>query len=485
MRGLPVLLRSPISVERSFAAIQPPAAARGADVIQMPESFVSGGVAGADGYSPFGFDRLTADLNPDLVPPKRFQVYNEMRNEDSVVRSALWLFKLSIRSSQWSLQPASQDPVDLAIADAVAWAFGLEGELGEMDLGWDEQLQQALLHLDFGSMFEEIVMGDVVDWVDADGDSHPLRTFARCAPRFPGTVRYPNGIQTDPRTGQITYLEQWLPNTQPIPGTSLVYYVLDREGTDWFGRSMLRPMYGPWKLKRAVMISAGMGWDRYAFGTPVVRYPKSGGQTRKREAEGIGRNWRSHERGWVVLEGAVADGWDVQIVGGNSTMGDPTPLVLMYNDEMRVAALQHFTGLGRIASGSRAVADIQVEPYYLAAQALADATAMQKMRLVFRRFIDLNFGTQFSVPTLNVAKMQAKNIQTLAAAIQELAAAGLNYTDADTQNDIRDALDLRHLPETAAAIAEAPEDLGVEATDNVGQGPGGVFAAREGDSLGL
>jgi hypothetical protein len=449
--------------------------------------------AGSDSPSPYAFQNLWNDTNPDILPPTRFFTYNQMRNEDSAIRSALWMFKLAIRAADWSLEPAGENPLDRMIADAVAWNFGYEDKLGVMDLSADEQHQQALLMLDFGSMFEEIAWGDVKTWTDADGDEHLLRPIARLAPRFPATFRYPNGIDVNARTGFVNWIEQTLPGTRRIPGDSLSYYALEREGSDWLGRSLLRAMYGPWKLKRAVMISAGIGWDRYAFGTPVVRYPLEGGAGKKREAEAIGRNWRTHERGWVVLEGTQAQGWDVEIVGGNSTMSDPSGLIRLYNDEIAMSAMQHFTQLGRTGSGSRAVGEVQVEPFYLASQAIADHVAMQKMRLAFRRFVDENFGPDLDVPRLNVSKIMARNVLVMAQALSYLADAGFSFTDPDTQNDIRDYLDLRHMPEAVQQVIESG-DVGVEQSGGLtlppgsgGQLPTGppALVMREGDDLGL
>lgn len=468
---------SPLSPARAFADLP---------AVSSPDrTAIAGQSAGSDGDSPFGFNALWADSNPDLMPPLRFITFNQMRNEDSAVRSALWMFKLSIRAANWGLEAASSDPLDIAIRDACAWNFGYLDKLGVLDLSADEQHQQALLCLDFGSMFEEIVWGDVMAWRDADGDEHLLRPIARLAPRFPGTFRYPDGIKVNKRTGFIESITQVLPNTRPIPGQNLSYYALEREGTDWLGRSLLRSMYGPWKLKRAVMISSGMGWDRYAFGTPVVRYPDGGGPGKKREAQDIGRNWRTHERGWVVLEGKKDQGWDVEIVGGSQTIGDASPMVRLYNDEIAMAALQQFTQLGRTGSGSRAVGDVQVEPFYLACQAIADSISMQKMRLQFRHFVDENFGPAFDVPRLNVSKIQAKNIVTLTTAISSLADAGFHFTDPDTQDDVRDMLDLRKLPKEARDAIESGQ-VGVSRTMPPAPSPAVLLPpAREGGTLGL
>jgi hypothetical protein len=417
---------------------------------------------------------LTANEQPEMLPPMRFWRFDQMRKEDAAVKSALQLYKLPIKSAQYPVQPADETPEDRMVADALQWNFGLDpGVPGVLDLSWREQLAQALLMLDYGCMFEEIVVGDVDVWYDADGDPHPMRPFSRLLPLFPQTVKMPDGIQTDKQKGTISSLVQDLPKVSPVPGDKLSWHVLDREGSDWFGTSLLRPMYGPWRLKRAVMISAGIGWDRFAFGTPVIRYPVGGGDMKKREAEDIGRNWRAAERGYFVLEGTELDGWAIDVKGGSGSFNDPTPLIHAYDEQIAGAALQNFMTLGISGSGSRAVGDALSEPYYLALQALCDDIIQDKQRRVFRKWVDLNFGPEYDLPKINPSKLTARNVAVLAAAIAALSDAGLSFTDANTVNDIREWLDLRTLPVEAQEAAEEvldefPDDVGLEATTNGG-----------------
>jgi hypothetical protein len=235
-------------------------------------------------------------------------------------------------------------------------------------------------------------------------------------------------------------------------------------------------MYGTWRMKRAVLLATMMAWERYAVRVPVVRYPQ-GQKKRKKEAEEIGRNWRSNERSWFVLEGAATEGWDIDAKGGNEYLPDPTPLVRLYNDEMATAAIQHAMNLGRTQSGSRALAAIQIDPFYLAAQAIAkDVIAAQKMRVLFRQFVDVNFGTQVDVPTLSVSKIQGKNIDQVSQAMALAADAGLNFTDPEVEDAWRDIADL---PRRVRAAAGLPEDVGLGPTPP--QRP--LPAGREGDGL--
>jgi hypothetical protein len=424
--------------------------------------------AGADGTSIF-YDLMPggADSNPELSGWTKFVVYDEMRKSDAAVKSALFMYKLPIRRTKWIIEPASEDGIDQVIHEACCWQFGLEDEEGQLDLSWDEWTQQTLQFLDFGAMAEELIEGDVQLWRPRGDDgtnSRIVRPFARFAPRYPATIER---IDTDPATGKIKRVRQNLPNTDWIPGDRLAWYAPDRDGGGWYGTSMLRAMYGPWKLKTALMISAAVGWDRFAYGTPVIRYPTGSGM--KQEAERIGGEYRTHERAWIVFEGPKPtqpgmDGWDIEIVNGAQSIGDPTPLIRMYEEMIAASALQQFSRLGTTNTGARAVAEVLVEPFYDAVNSYAEYLAARRRRDAFRRFVDVNFGTEFAIPTLRPAEVKAKNALQLAQIISLLAAAGFSFTDRGDQNDIRDrVLDLGPLPEAVQeAVDGLPDDVGVE-----------------------
>lgn len=440
---------------------------RYADVAADPSGPPKGSV-GIDGDSPFADLQAGGfDLTPEMSGTRKWRTLEEMRKTDAMIRSILYMYKLPIRAADWNLNEADDDP-DQRIRDAVARQFGLAGDEGYLDLTWGEWLNQTMLFMDLGCMGEEIIWADGIELWDLgpsdDGTTRPpllIRPIARMAPRFPSTV---DQITTDIKTGKIISIRQgFISNTVPIPGEKLVWYVHEREGTNWWGTPLLRAMFGPWRLKKSLMIAAAIGWDRYSSGVPVVRYPKGAGARAKLEAEQAARNYRTHERAWITFEGTVAEGWDLDIKGGANTLADPTPLIGLYNEEMATAALQIFSRLGTSHHGSRAVGQVLADPYYIAIQSYAKDLAKTRMRTAFRTFVDINFGTGFKVPMLTVSKIQAQNILVLAQAMYYLAQAGLNFTDRDTQNDLRDQMDLRHLPEPVqAAIAELPDDVGIE-----------------------
>lgn len=434
---------------------------------------------GSDLPWPISVTGMRPTENPELQGRLRYAVWDDMRWSDPAVKSTLWIYKLPIRSARYQLDAAGEDPVDRLVRDAVAWQFGLDGDEGILDWSWPGLVGQCLLSLDFGAHGHEIVEGDPMVWADADGDRHDVVPITRLAPRFASSIRWPDGIRTDPTTGRIALVIQDVPNATPIPGDQLMWHVLDREGTDWYGQSLLRSMFGAWRLKRALMIAAGIGWDRYAIGIPVVWYPKGGGEAKKAEAEAIGRNFRVHEQGWISFEGkrssapgAGADGWDIDIIGGQQTIGDPTNLIRLYDEQIFTGAMQHFMVLGRTSGGNRALGEALGEPFYLAAQAIADDVVEEIRKTAIRRFVDRNFGTDIDLPKISATGIQTHDLGVLATAIYDFAQAGLSFTDRDTQNDIREIMHMRQLPEDLLDVASTlPDEAGIEPTPPPGSEP--------------
>jgi hypothetical protein len=444
--------------EREYAKPPVPAAAAGVD---------------GDQYSDY-YDALAggADINPVWTGRNKYPVIEEMRKTDPCIHSLLWMSKLPVRQAEWSFLPFGDgnDPVDRLICEACNAQFGLADYEGWLDLSHDELLMQDMLCLDFGSMFEEITWGDPITFTPLDdGASEPrlIRPIARLAPRYPATVER---VTSDKRTGHIISIEQDRPGARPIPGDSIVVYILDREA-DWYGTSMLRYCWGAWRMKKTLLISSAIGWDRYASGIPLVRYPLG----KEEEAKKIGRSVRVHERAYVTLEGPPPEqggAWDFEIISGAQSLPDPINLLRHHDVQIAQAGLQAFKELGNTATGSRAVADVTQMPYWQAVTAFARSIAQHRRKYCVRRFVDVNFGSEYQTPELKVSKIEAQDVFTLSQIISNLSSANLTFTDRDTQDDIRDRLELRHLPEQTAAdisgaVDQLPGNVGLAATMTV------------------
>lgn len=395
------------------------------------------------------------DVNPQLTGAAKFQVYDEMRKTDPTIKSVLWVPSLVIRSAQWGLDPKDDTPEARLICDMVAQNLGLEGELGWLDLSWSKVTQQGLDEMAWGAMLEELVWADVRVWRDADGDEHLIRPLARLAPRLPSSV---SKVNRNP-DGSIRTVEQLLPNTRPIPGSKLTHMVFEQEAGRWDGVSLLRPAWGAWMLKKALLVSAGIGWDRFALGLPVVWHPDN--PEAEARAKRIGRSIRSHERAYVhfpVGDQGTRDSaeWGLEILNAAATLADPTPLIKMLSDQEAEAGLENFMRQGLGQTGARATAEAQANPFYLACEAVAGDLARDRMRQVIRPLVEVNFGRDAAenlCPSLTVSRILPRDIDLISRALSYLSTAGFTFTDRAAQDDVRELVGFSKIPD------QLPNDL--------------------------
>lgn len=441
------------------------------------------GEAGADGDLWHDLSGGGPDVNPNLSGSAKFQVYDEMRKTDPTVKSTLLFQKLSARSAHWGLNPATDSPAARVVRDMVAWNLGLEGHEGELDLSWDELLQHLLTTLDFGPSLAELVWyaegGQVArPWRDADGDAHLVRPLTRVAPRMPSSI-----ARVERKNGRITSVVQNLPNVRPIPGEKIVHLVFEREGSRWDGVSMLRPAWGAWTLKKSLIVSTGIGWDRFSMGLPVIWHPDN--PEGEERARSIGYNVRSHHRAFVRFptrgftdQGKPMSEYALELLNGASSIADPVNLLRWCSEQIAEGGLAHFSSLGRTGTGAYSVGDVQIDPFFLAVQTLAEYIRAQVVKQIIRPLVIVNFGVEAGetlVPKLTVTKVRRLNLEQLAKALALFADAGFHLTLPGDEDNVREYLGFDPLPDdledrgiNRARLLEILQGLGLDA---------GTFAA--------
>lgn len=386
--------------------------------------------------------------NPELAGPERYRVYDEMRLSDGTVRALLWHMKLPILRALWDVDPAGTDPVNETIAEFVRWNLGLGERPGRPPLrgAFPALLRQSLLCIDYGSMTSEIVWGPLTDWVDSDGVVHRVRPVAKVAPRYPGSIME----YRDPPAGSREYLGgivQWGAQNTVIPGEKLIHHVIEPENDPYRGTSVIRPCWGPWTLKKNLLLSSAIAYDRYSAGVPVVRYPTGSGRDAKTRARNIAQGVRTNERAWVTFEGGPDEGWSLEIVSGAGSIADPLPLLRHYDLQIMAAGLAKFAELGTTTTGSRAVAEVLAGPFYMALESFADLIASDLTSQLIARIVEVNFGAEYPVPTLRASKITAKDLEAMGRYVTSLASAGIPVTDEPTVRHLRS---IGGLPEPSA-----------------------------------
>ena len=198
-------------------------------------------------------------------------------------------------------------------------------------------------------------------------------------------------------------------------------------------------------------------------------------------AKEIGRNLRSHQRAYVhfpVPQGGTREDseWAIEIMNGAASIADPTTLLKWCDDQIATVGLQQFSRQGLGQTGARASAETQADPFYLSVEALAEDVRFERSRQVIRRLVEVNFGREAAekrLPRLTVSRIQARNLTVVANAISVLAAAGLTFTEASDQDNIRELLGLDPLPDDVKdALDSLPDDVGVKVNLPEGAGLG-------------
>lgn len=416
------------------------------------------------------------DVNPELTGSQKFDVYSEMAKTDTSIKALQMFWSLPVKAAVWGINPKAPDALSepdalaIAIRDSVNAQFGIEQRDDSwLDLSWKELTGQGLKQLlTMGPCIEEYVWDDVRTWIDADGDPHLIRPLARVALRPARTITDVHMVK-----GRVTKVEQaFSPNAKPILHSDLIpkisYMVFEREDNRWDGVSPLRPCWGAWTLKKALMIAAGIGWDRFSSGLPVVFHPNNDDAQAK--AHEIGRDVRTHERGHVTfatngppISAGVPDSeWGLELLNGAATLADPTPLLREYTTFIYEAGMMQFARQGFGDTGARATAETQIDPYFLAVSELADYVRRERARQVIRDFVVVNWGQEnadIRMPLLTVSKVKARSLLVTAQAISLLDAAGFTLNDRDVQNDVREELGFGQLPEVAAKSGITTEAL--------------------------
>lgn len=405
-----------------------------------------------EGRGRYGWLLNDREINPDLQGHLRYYVYDAMVMGDPVVTNLMWSWVQPIAQAEWSVPAAGENPVDLLVAEALDWNFGVTAKRtgrpgGQLRGGWRSLLADRLTCLRYGSSSAEIVWGDPVEWIDSDGDAHLIRPIIRLAPRWPHTIiEYGDPGKGD--RGPVGFIQQ--ENVErPIPGRKLVHTVLQPEGGPDTGTAMLRPAYTPWKLKREMLVSAALGFDRFASGVPLVYYPQDDD---KEKAHQIGRSFRNHERSYAAFRGPkpnkdMPQGWEIDILNGAPSLADPIPQLRHYDEQIVSAGMARFLQLGSTETGSRAVGEVLAEPFYLSLNAVAHLVAADLAEQVFARFVEVNFGLGIETPYPTPAKIQQRNLVVVGNFIDAAAGAGVRFDDRVAQDEMRALVDVDPLPE--------------------------------------
>lgn len=462
--------------------------------VSTPSTTEAVGVPGTQNV--FGY--ITGeDYNPNLDGYKMFPLLDEMRRSDAQVNASLMQIKLPLKAARRIIKPASDDPQDVAIADFVNVCLLSDGAF---ERSISSVMDNALLRFDFGCSAEEIVWtnevvrendivtneaglaaragrgyaaDDVLQLADTSaiknlpGGSVPMTRFKDISPRLPRTFfRW----IVDPVTRKLQYLEQYAPgvngawNTYDIPGPAfgikdrLILHAHQKEGDNFYGRSVLRAAYAHYFYKKQLLNIDMVRHDRFGAGIPIAKLTADykANQAPLDKIEETLSGLRSHERSYAIQPWGVEYG----LLSAGQGSAETTDIIksVQYHDTMIAQnVLQQFSTQGMQRHGSFGAAKVSSEAFYDSLSGAAEEIAEEFTVGAIRKLCDANFDmTGRAYPQFAFADIATADTAAISDYVSKLVTAGAWTPEDDGEQWLRELVDAPALPEALKGRDRTP-----------------------------
>ena len=367
-----------------------------------------------------GFLEDFGEYNGTLAGINAIKTYEMMRRSDAQVAATLLACELPIRAATWEVLPASDRPLDREIAAFVRENLfgGLEyvSESGMKSTQcWDDVVRNALLMLAFGASAHEELYA-------IDGNRVRL---ARLAPRLPITFyRWITDVdgETLVALNQYGYKNASFMNVE-VPADRLAIFTFNQEGSNFFGRSMLRPAYMHWYIKSQLYRIDAIAGERNGLGIPTIEQGPGASQEDREAAALWVTQLAAHEKTGLSLP----NGWRFSLQGVAGQVRDLYNSIQHHNIEISRVALAFFMnlGLGARSGGNRSLGESQSDFFFLAVQATADYLTRVLNSTAVKRLVDFNWENVDLYPVVSISNLRARGFDQTLAFLSQLAHAGV------------------------------------------------------------
>ena len=387
--------------------------------------------------------------NPDdLQGRKGFKIYDKIRIDDQV-KASLSLKVNAVLASGWDIEPASQDPADIEIAEFVKRS--LEGIKGTIN----DKLKEVLTALDFGYSVSEIV------WkLEEAGEDAGKITIDKIKGKKPHNYYFdadefgnlkPDGLLSKLFLGA---------NQTRLPVDKFVIFTYRMEFSNHYGRSDLREAYRSWWSKDNVIKFWNIFLEKFGAPTVIGQY-KTNDPAEQETLKNIIKNIQNNTS-IAFKEGTI----DISLLeairkgGGN----DSYEKALNYHDRGIARAILIPDKLSEGGqTGSFSLGKVHFDMFIWTVKELRGTVAENVVdEQIIKRLIGWNFANVTNFPKFRFNPMTDEEKVEIAKTFGELASKGAVTPTFADENHIRQTLGM---PEIEEPVEGEPED---ETPDNPG-----------------
>lgn len=431
---------------------------------------------GTPSWSSLAAGEDSLERTPALLFPQSNLTYADMMN-DAQCSGLVDGVRLPLLRMNWYVKKNGA-PVGRARRVADDYGLPLEGDDPDRAKGrskrrfkFHEHLDHALEAMVYGFMYFEQV-GDIV----SDKHGEDRWRVRKLAPRMPWNIAEVN-IAKD--GGLVNIRQGFGPDDKAIPVSQLVAYVWGKKGANWFGRSMLRPCYGPYLLKDRVKRVGAINIERNGAGTPIVEAPPDATPDEIAALDRMAQRFKAGSR----AGGAIPHGAKMQLMGISGSQPNAEAFIRLCNEEMARAFLMMFMQLGQTETGSRSLGESFLDFFTWKLEAAATWFCEIFNEHVIEDDVDWNDGEEEAAPQLAWSWGDA---QIPTADLSNLVSSGVLQVDDELEDAIRQRYRLpartepRTTPPTPPALPAADESADPEGETS----PAQVAARARGERAG-
>jgi hypothetical protein len=422
--------------------------------------------------SDYGYVVERADASLNLVGQRRYDVYQQMVRDTSIVAAGVRLFVNLIANAVWTVNPP-EDLDEAQQAAAQQYADDAYAMLFDMTSSWSAVVRKLAMFRFTGFAIMEWTAKKRPDGMIGllDIEHRPQQTIIRWNRDPSGTVE--SVVQRIPGGKEVV-----------LPRGKIVYAVDDTLTDAPEGVGLFRHLAAIRDRLELFLDLEEIGFANDLRGIPVARAPLAElreevektieGTPERAEAEArrnamlapmnqfLESHLRNNEQGVFLpsdtYEGTTNDGsktpssvskWALELLNGDSTSFDAmaNAIVRMNQELARIMGVEHLL-LGSDGSGSLALARSKVGTFYLTVTSSLLDIAEVLDRDVLKPLADLNGWPDELRPRMGVAEISDRDIEQVTQALANIAQAGAPLMPGDPAvGELYDSLGLTRPPE--------------------------------------
>lgn len=415
-------------------------------------SFGAVGFSGTDVNAGY----FTEEYLQTLRGKRGAKIFDEMRRSEPQVSMILKGITNPLKSAQWNfVAPNTED-----VPDGYRHVEFLD-EVFKVGMDFETFLHEMFTFLMYGHSVFEVVHSVVLDHPKY-GNFNGIKALAW---RSPKTIERWN---LEKVTGKLMSVEQNVfsdvGGMATIPAEFLLVFSLDKEGDNYEGISLLRPIYGPWFRKNLYLKLAAIGAEKNAIGTPMAEVPagKEKGDEFKKLKEVLAA-YTTHESAYITFPA----GWNIKIEKGEFDGEKLKELITLENTEMVNAVMANFLALGMNGGGGAFALGSDLSDIFLSSiQTYGNFAAGVINRQLIPSLIRMKYGPQRAYPSLQVSGINDKAGKELA----EILATGIDKKiikpDDELDSFFRKAYRLPNADPSTVREVQPPNNNGLLKEDN-------------------